>query len=127
MIPEEHRSRIERFIAAYNAFDIDGMMAQLHPDCRFTSVSKGQTNAAAAGRVEFRALAERSAKLFSSRRQVVDGMYEEGDTVRVDVDYEAVAAVDISPEIPAGEALRLQGWSIYEFRDGLISRLTDFS
>jgi len=127
MIPEQHRLRIERFISAYNLFDIDEMMAQVHPDCRFTNVSGGQTNAAAAGRVELRALAERSATLFRSRRQVVTGMSAEGDAVRVDVEYEAVPAVDLSPEMPAGRDLHMSGWSIYEFRDGLISRLTDFS
>ena len=127
MIPDQHRVRIERFISAYNLFDIEEMMAQVHPDCRFANVSNGQTNAAAAGRVELRALAERSATLFSSRRQIIREMRPEGDAVRVDVDYEAVPAVDLSAEMPAGRHLHLSGWSIYEFRDGLIARLTDFS
>jgi hypothetical protein len=50
---------IERFVRAYNSFDIDGMMALMHPECSFQNISDGQVTASAAGVRQFRSLAEK--------------------------------------------------------------------
>lgn len=65
------RALVERFIAAYNAFDVEGMLALLDPDVVF--------------------------------------------------------AVDLSPELRAGETLRLGGRSRYRTRSGRIVHLVDVS
>lgn len=62
------RRLIDRYIAAYNAFDVAGMLDVLHPDVEFRNVSGGTETASAHGREEFRALAKRGVKLFRSRR-----------------------------------------------------------
>ena len=54
MNEDEKRSLIERYLASYNAFDIDGMMAVIHPDIEFKNVSGGEVNATASGSDEFR-------------------------------------------------------------------------
>jgi ketosteroid isomerase-like protein len=56
---------IARYLAAYNAFDVPGMLALLHPDVTFENIASGQVTAAARGRDEFRALAEHAATLFT--------------------------------------------------------------
>jgi ketosteroid isomerase-like protein len=68
---DPHRRLIERYIAAYNAFDVPGMIALLDPDVTFENVSGGQVTAAANGREELRALAEHAATLFTSRCQTI--------------------------------------------------------
>jgi hypothetical protein len=45
---------IARYVAAYNRFDVDGMLALLTDDVRFENVSGGQVTASASGAVEFR-------------------------------------------------------------------------
>jgi len=41
---------IERYVAAYNAFDVEGMLATLAADVRFENWSGGQLTAASDGR-----------------------------------------------------------------------------
>jgi ketosteroid isomerase-like protein len=117
----------DRYLAAYNGFDVAGMLAVLHPDVEFRNVSGGQVTAEAHGRVEFRALAERALTLFRSRRQTVREYATEAERAWITVDYEGVLAVDLGPELRAGHTFRLTGRSTFGFRDGLIVELVDES
>lgn len=122
-----HRALIERYLDAYNAFDIPGMLAVLDPDVTFENVSGGQVTAAARGHEEFRALAEHAATLFRTRRQVVRDYAGDEQGARVEIDYEGVLAADLGPGLRAGETLRLAGRSTFGVRDGLITRIVDES
>ena len=95
MNQDEKRAAIERYLAAYNAFDIDGMMSVIHRDVRFKNVSGGEVNVTASGADEFRKLAERSRKLFSSRKQTMTSFDMKDDQVWIGVDYEGVLASDL--------------------------------
>lgn len=125
--PDARRAAIDRYLAAYNAFDVAGMLAELHPDVAFRNVSGGAVTAAAHGRDEFRALAEHAATLFRSRRQTLRDAGIDGDRVWIAVDYEGVLAVDLGPALRAGDTLRLAGRSTFAFRDGRIVELVDES
>lgn len=67
---DEQQILIDRYITAYNGFDVDGMLAVLHPDVESRNVSGGEVNASASGAEEFRRMVEQS-KGFSSRRQQI--------------------------------------------------------
>jgi len=121
------RTLIDAFIEAYNRFDVDRMVSLMHPECSFQNVSAGEVNASAEGIRQFRALAESSKAVFSSRCQTITGYQEEADIVTVDIAYEGVLRMDLPNGLNAGQTLRLNGRSVYEFRDGLIRRLTDTS
>ena len=124
---DSRRALVERYLAAYNAFDVDGMLAVLHPDVEFQNVSAGAVTASAHGREEFRRLAEHAVTLFTSRRQTVRDLVEDAHGVRIAIDYEGVLASDLGPELRAGDTIRLTGSSRFEFRDGLIARIVDES
>ena len=49
MTLEEQKILIQNYIAAYNSFDIDGMLALVHPEVIFKNVAGGQVNAEAMG------------------------------------------------------------------------------
>jgi ketosteroid isomerase-like protein len=121
------RALIERYLDAYNAFDVLGMLALLHPDVTFENIAGGQVTATAHGREEFRALAEHAATLFTSRRQTIRQYVETANGARVEIDYDGVLAKDLGPELSAGTTLRLAGRSTFEIRDGCIARLVDES
>ena len=123
----ETRALVERYVAAYNAFDVPGMLALLRPDVTFENVSAGEVTAAARGRDEFRALAERAAALFVSRRQTIRQYAATPDGARVEIDYEGVLAADLGPELRAGATLRLAGRSTFTVREGRIARIVDAS
>ena len=127
MAAESHRVLIDRYLDAYNAFDVPAMLALLHPAVEFRNVANGEVNAAADGIAQFRELAERAATLFRSRRQTVTRYAETGDGAAIEVDYEGVLAADLSPTLRAGDTLRLTGRSTFGFRDGLIARIVDES
>lgn len=97
-----HRSLIERYIAAYNAFDVPGMLVLLDLAVTFENISSGQVTAQARGIDEFRVLAERAATLFTSRRQVIRRYLPTATGALVDIDYEGVLGADIGPVMRAG-------------------------
>lgn len=53
MDEDEKRSLVKHYLAAYNAFDIDGMMELIHPNIEFKNISGGEVNATASDAVEF--------------------------------------------------------------------------
>ena len=118
---------IERFVRAYNSFDVDGMLALMHPECSFQNISGGEVTASATGVREFCELAEESKALFSSRSQKITAYEFEQEAVTVDIDYQGVLRVDLPNGPKAGQTLKLKGKSIFTFRDGLIYELIDQS
>lgn len=121
------RELIERYLAAYNSFDVEGMIELLHPDVNFENIDSGEVTASARGREEFRALAARAATLFTSRRQTIRRYTPSARGAEVEIDYEGVLAADLGPELRAGETLRLAGTSTFELREGKIARIVDES
>jgi ketosteroid isomerase-like protein len=126
-IDDPHRALIERYLAAYNAFDVAAMMNLLHPDVSFENAAGGEVTASAQGREEFRALAEHAATLFTSRRQSIREYTPTATGAQVEIDYEGVLATDLGADLHAGQTLRLVGRSTFEFRNGRIVRLVDES
>jgi ketosteroid isomerase-like protein len=124
---DPHRALIQRYLDAYNAFDVPAMLALLAPDVTFENRVSGAVTAAAHGREEFRALAAHAATLFTSRRQTIREYHPTPDGARVEIDYEGVLTADLGPELRAGTMLRLAGRSTFELRDGCIVRLVDES
>ncbi len=119
------RSLVQKYIAAYNTFDIDAMLALIHPDIEFQNVSGGEVTATASGIDEFRSLAEQSKSHFSSRRQTITDFAIRDAKAVVEIDYEAILAVDLPNGLKAGETLRLTGRSEFSFRDGKINQIID--
>ena len=127
MTKAEQRDLIARYVAAYNRFDVDGMLALVADDVRFEDASGGRVTASAAGAAEFRALAERAAGLFREREQRVVGVEFRGDTAVAAIAYRGVLAADVPGGPAAGTVLELAGESEFEFAGGRIRRLTDRS
>ena len=127
MNTDEQQRCIERFMDAYNRFDIDGMVTLLHPNCLFQNVSGQEINATARGLAEFRELAEQSKALFVSRCQKVLYFESAGARATVGIAFEGMLRADLPNGLKAGDVLKLEGKSVFDFQDGLIYRLTDYS
>jgi hypothetical protein len=122
------RELIERFIAAYNRFDVDGMIAQLAPEIRFENYSGETLTVATDGINEFRALAERSKAMFSEREQRILSITP-GDehSAMVDIAYRGTLAMDVPDGPSAGTVIEISGRSEYSFLDGRITKIVDRS
>ena len=123
----KHKTIIEEYLSAYNSFDIERMLDSVHRDVEFKNVSGGEVNAEANGIEELRKMAEQSRKLFSSRQQSIISFEDQGDIIIVGIKFEAILALDLPTGGKAGDSMNLVGTSIFEFRDGLLWRITDYS
>ena len=118
---------INRYITAYNAFDVDGMLATLTPDIHFENYSGGEMTVAADGIANFRSLAEKSKEFFSEREQRIVNLTFEQNLGKAEIAYRGRLAADIPGGPHAGTLLELQGVSEFLFADGLISKIVDRS
>jgi len=122
-----HLQLIERYIEAYNTFDIETMISTLHPDITFQNISNGEVNAETHGIEAFCTLAEQSKGLFMSRKQTITHIETNESQTRIDVAFEAILAIDLPNGLKAGETLKLQGSSEFTFCDEKIVSIIDRS
>lgn len=127
MIQQEMKDIIDKYIQAYNSFDIDGMLAFIHDDVKFKNISCGNINLTTNGIKEFRSAAEQAKTLFESRYQKIKNYNFENDTASIEIDYEGVLSKDIPNGLKSGERLKLKGKSVFKFKDGKIVSLSDYS
>jgi hypothetical protein len=120
----KEKSLIQQYVGAYNAFDIDGMVALLHPDVEFRNISGGEVEIK--GIDEFRELAEESKDIFSERCQSIKQFTFLPNKVEIEIDYEATLAMDLIG-LDAGQKLQLQGKSIFEIKDDKLIVIEDHS
>ncbi|MEC0106910.1 nuclear transport factor 2 family protein [Paenibacillus taichungensis] len=118
---------IEKYLSAYNTFNIDGMIGVLNENIHFRNISKGEVNSETKGIQEFRTLAEQSIQVFSQRRQVIKNIIFAGDKAEVDIDYEGILSSDLPNGMKAGETLKLQGKSIFQIKDKKLILIEDLS
>ena len=121
------KQTIDRYLAAYNAFDIDGMMALLAPTIRFENYSGDRLTAAATGTEEFRSLAEQAKALFAEREQRLIALEADGDALVAHIAYRGRLARDLPDGPPAGTVLELTGTSAFSFDGDLIGKIVDRS
>ncbi|GIO33494.1 MULTISPECIES: nuclear transport factor 2 family protein [Paenibacillus] len=127
MNSEQTKAIIEAYLNAYNSFDVEGMLNLLHEDVVFRNFANGELNTETKGKEEFRQLAEQSTKIFSSRRQTITDYQTNDDKVKIQIDYEGTLAVDLPNGLKSGETLQLKGKSVFEFKEGKIAVIEDYS
>ena len=127
MSNSDKQTLIDRYLIAYNSFDIGGMLALLSPDVRFENYSGGQLTAATSGVDEFKQLAEQSKSLFSEREQRITSLELSRDSAVATIAYRGKLAADIPNGPPAGTILDLQGKSEFSFGNGQITKIVDRS
>lgn len=121
------REIIDNYVRSYNSFDVAGMLRDLHEEVEFRNISQGETNLRIQGIAACREQAERAAKLFQEREQVINNYREQDDLAEVTIAYRGVLAVDFSAELKAGSTIQLAGQSTFRFSDGKIILIEDRS
>ncbi|MCE8012508.1 nuclear transport factor 2 family protein [Halomonas daqingensis] len=127
MDESKQRELIEQYIAAYNDFDIEGMLAVLAPDVEFENYSGEELTASASGLEEFRLLAQRAKGLFTERFQRVTSLVFSQDGATAEIDYRGRLAQDIPGGPKAGSLLELNGTTEFTFGGERIVRIVDRS
>jgi len=116
---------VDAYVRAYNALDVEGMLEHLHPEVAFRNISKGEVSLETHGVEAFEDAARQACEVFSSRRMTPLGFHFGVDTTSLLVEFSGVLAVDLPDGPAAGETLKLQGESVFTFRDDLIVAIED--
>lgn len=127
MIHSESKAIIEKYIEAYNTFDVEGMINLLHEDIQFRNVSNGEVNTETRGIKEFRELAENSSKLFSNRCQTITAYRVIDEKIEVQINYEGILALDLPNGLKNGDRIQLKGRSLFQIKVGKITWIEDYS
>ena len=127
MKEDEKTSLVKSYIRAYNAFDIEGMLANLHDEIIFRNISNGKVTLEIKGSDAFRNQAEKAASFFSEREQKIENFVFIGDRCEITINYQAVLAADLPNGLKKGDKIELKGTSIFRFADGRISEIEDIS
>lgn len=127
MNPIKMKEIIEKYISAYNSFDIEGMIAPLHEEIEFRNSSSGSVDVETKGIEKFREIAEQSKSLFSYRCQTIVGYSFEDDKAQVEIDYEGILAKDLPNGMKAGDRIHMKGRSVFAFRDEKVAVIEDYS
>jgi hypothetical protein len=121
----ERQALVAAYIAAYNAFDVDGMAALLAPEVCFENYSGAERSHATRGIGEFRQLAMSSKAMFSEREQKVVALESHPDTVLATIEFNGRLATDIPNGMTRGTVIAMTGTSEFSFEHGRISKVID--
>ena len=125
---EKQREHIVlNYLDAYNRFDTDGMLANLDNNILFENISNNVNTLELHGLTAFKEQAEKAKALFTERKQKATSFQHEGNKTVVQIDYYAILAVDLPNGPKKGEALQLQGKSIFTFNNHRIISITYIS
>ncbi|MBC9796950.1 nuclear transport factor 2 family protein [Sinomicrobium weinanense] len=118
---------VKNYIEAYNNFDIEGMLNDLHPDILFENVSGGKTDLTLRGIFDFEQQARKAIAFFSQRKQAITSINKNNNTVTVDINYTGILAQDLPNGMKKGDTITLKGRSIFDFKDRKITHIRDES
>lgn len=129
MVSKEKQMKIiiDQYIKAYNEFDIDRMLKNVHPDVEFKNIANNEINVYIQGFENLKKQAEDSTKLLKKREMKITDQLIDGDIVENKIDFKAVLAVDIPEGPKSGELVKLKGRSVFKFKNGKIISIEDIS
>jgi len=124
---EQREQIIAQYIAAYNSFDVEGMLKNLDENIQFENISAGEVNLSITGISAFKEQAEKAKTFFTSRKQTITAFRHEASQTEIDIDYHAVLAIDFSDTLKKGDTFNMKGKSVFNFLGSKISEITDIS
>jgi hypothetical protein len=128
MHENDNRSAIvNNYIKAYNSFDIENMLSNLHENIEFKNISNGEVNLTTNGIAEFKTQAEQAKSIFSEREQKITNLHFDENKVEVEISYTGILAVDLPNGLKSGSKIELNGQSIFTFQNDKIIKIEDIS
>ena len=123
----EREKIIKDYITAYNNFDIEKMLTHLDEQIKFENISNGVTNMTLTDLNSFREQAEQAKKIFTTRKQTIKSWTHQDNLTEIEIEYNAVLAIDLPNGLKKDDILNLEGKSIFKFSKDKIIELTDIS
>lgn len=118
---------IRNYVAGYNAYDVEKMVADFDEHIIFENILDGKTTLIITGLIAFKIQAQQALTYFSERMQIIKSFTDLESSCKVEIDYRAILATDLSESLTKGQELKLKRTSIFEFNGHKINKLTDIS
>lgn len=118
---------IDQYIRAYNNFDSEGMIKDLHRNMIFKNIANGEVTLELKGKIAFKNQIEQAFALFQKREMKILEQKFGDDIVENKVDFKGVLAVDVSDELKKYDLIKLQNKSVFKFKDGKIIAIEDIN
>lgn len=123
LFSDQKKAKIEQYIQAYNAMDIEGMMDNLDQTIEFEFQLDGRIEMKITGFREFRDQAEKNLANFSQREQKILGFKAEGNSIFVDIEFTGIVAPEFAQK--PNQVIQLKGTSEFLFFEGKISQIIE--
>ncbi|MGB9979661.1 nuclear transport factor 2 family protein [Methanobacterium sp.] len=116
---------IDEYIKAYNEFNIEGMLRNVHEDVELKNTTNGEVNVQLKGIDILKKQAEQAVSLFEKREIKIVEQVINGDTVENKINFKGVIGMDFPDGPKTGELIKLEGKSIFQFEKGKIILIED--
>lgn len=127
MDKEEMKIVIDEYIDAYNEFNVDEMLKNIHEEVFFKNIVNGKVNLELKGKDALLKQAKEAVNLFKERKMKISEQKIEKDISENKIFFKAVLARDIPDGPKAGETIEIEGKSIFKFKDDKIILIEDIS
>lgn len=118
---------IKNYIAGYNQFDIEKMVANFDDNIVFENIQNNEISLSLKGLTAFKQQAKTAKTYFTKRTQVVKSFRHFDNSTEIEIDYIAILAMDFPNGLKKGQELKLSGKSVFEFKKNKVIKLTDIS
>lgn len=118
---------IDQYFKAYNEFNLEGMLKNIHRDIIFKNYAGGEVTLELSGKPAFRTQIEQAFALFKSREMKVIDQKFGYDMVENKIEFKGVLAVDVSDKLKKYDLVKLQSKSIFKFKNGKIISIEDIN
>ena len=116
---------IDEYIKAYNEFDIEGMLRNVHEDVELKNTTNGEVNVQLKGINILKKQAEQAVALFEKREITIVEQEINDNQVENKIKFKGVIGADFPDGPKKGELVKLEGKSIFQFEKGRIILIED--
>ncbi|MEN4017929.1 MAG: nuclear transport factor 2 family protein [Methanobacterium sp.] len=118
---------VNQYFKAYNEFDLEGMIKNIHRDIVFKNYAGGEVTLELKGKSAFKTQIEQAFALFKNREMKIIEQEFGNDMIENKIDFKGVLAVDISDKLKKYDLIKLQSKSIFRFKNGKIISIEDIN
>lgn len=116
---------VTRYLAAFNARDVEGMLAALSDNIRFRNIENDDVNVDIIGLMAFEHLARESAAAFRTRSLTPSGVIIAGPHIAFNAHFVGVLDRAAGEALKAGQNIEMDGQSYIRVEHDFITEITD--
>ena len=122
---KEIKRIIDQYITAYDKFDVETILLNVHEDVEFKNIANGEVNMRLKGITALKNQAEQVVNLFKKREMKIIEHVIKGSIVKNKIQFKGVFATDVPDGSKKGEQVELEGKSIFQFEKGNLILIGD--